>query len=124
MIDSTNVIHSYRELIVWQRAMELTVAVYTLTEQYPKSELYGLVSQTRRATVSIPSNIAEGRMRGGKKEYCQFLLIAYASGGELETQLELAHRLSFGKTLDFREVDRLLLEVMKMLNKMLSSLRS
>ncbi len=123
-MESKNVIHSYKGLIVWQRAMELTVAVYTLTEQYPKSELYGLVSQTRRATVSIPSNIAEGRMRGGKKEFCQFLLIAYASGGELETQLELARRLSFGKTLDFREVDRLLLEVMKMLNKMLSSLRS
>ena len=123
-MESKNVIHSYKGLIVWQRAMELTVAVYTLTEQYPKSELYGLVSQTRRATVSIPSNIAEGRMRGGKKEFCQFLLIAYASGGELETQLELAHRLSFGKALDFREVDRLLLEVMKMLNKMLSSLRS
>ena len=77
------------------------MSVYNLTEQYPKSELYGLVSQTRRAAVSIPSNIAEGRMRGGKKEFCQFLLIAYASGGELETQLELARRLSLGKALDF-----------------------
>lgn len=84
-MDGKNVIHSYKELTVWQRAMELAVAVYNLTEQYPKSELYGLVSQTRRAAVSIPSNISEGRMRGGKKEFCQFLLIAYASGGELET---------------------------------------
>lgn len=117
-------IHSYKDLIVWQRAMELSVAVYTLTEQYPKTEIYGLISQSRRASVSIPSNIAEGRLRGGKREFCRFLLVAYASGGELETQLELAKRLPFGKLLDFRETDRLLLEVMKMLNKMLSSLRS
>jgi four helix bundle protein len=66
-MDEKNIVHSYKELIVWQRAMELTVAIYTLTEQYPKNELYGLVSQTRRAAVSIPSNIVEGRMRGGKK---------------------------------------------------------
>lgn len=98
--------------------------MYHLTEQYPRTEVYGLISQSRRASVSIASNIAEGRLRGGKKEFCQFLLIAYSSGGELETQLELVKRLPFGKNLDFSEVDRLLLEVMKMLNKMLSSLRS
>lgn len=102
----------------------MTVAVYNLTDQYPKHEIYGLVSQTRRAAVSIPSNIAEGRMRGGKKEFCHFLFIAYASGGELETQLELARRLPFGKNLDFNEANSLLLETMKMLNKMLSSLRT
>ncbi len=123
-MEKKSVIHSYKDLIVWQRAMELSVAVYTLTEQYPKTEIYGLISQSKRASVSIASNIAEGRLRGGKKEFCQFLLIAYASGGELETQLELVKRLPFGKALSFTDVDRLLLEVMKMLNSMLSSLRS
>lgn len=117
-------IHSYKELIAWQRSMELAVAIYTLTEQYPQSELYGLTSQTRRASVSIPSNLAEGRLRGSRKDFHHFLLIAYGSGGELETQLELVKRLPFGRNLDFTEVDRLLLEVMKMLNKMLSSLRN
>lgn len=118
------VIHSYKELIVWQKSMDLAVAVYELTEQYPHSELYGLTSQTRRASVSIPSNITEGRLRGSRKDFYHFLLMAYASGGELETQLELVKRLPLGKGLNFSKVDSLLPEVMKMLNKMLSSLRS
>lgn len=61
------IIHSYRDLIVWQRAIELVVTIYELTEKYPKEEIYGLTSQTRRSAVSIPSNIAEGRYRGTKK---------------------------------------------------------
>ena len=113
-----DVIYSYKQLIVWQRSMELVVAIYELTEHYPKSELYGLTSQTRRASVSIPSNIAEGRMRGGRKEFIRFLYIAYASGAELETQLEIAKRLPFGNYLDFRKANSLLNEVMKMLNVM------
>ena len=115
MIDK---IHSYKDLIVWQKSMKLVVAVYGLTELYPKSELYGLTSQTRRSAISIPSNIAEGRRRRSRKEYNQFLLIAYSSGAELETQIEIAKRLSFGSGLDFTEVDSLLGEVMRMLNKM------
>lgn len=118
-----NKIHSYKDLIVWQKSMELVVEIYKLTEKYPKSELYGLTSQTRRSSVSIPSNIAEGRRRGSQKDYRQFLIIAYGSGAELETQIEIAKRLSFGKNLNFSKVDLLLLEVMKMLNKMLSSLK-
>jgi four helix bundle protein len=115
---------SHRDLIVWQRSMDLVVAVYELTEEYPKSELYGLTSQTRRSAVSIPSNIAEGRRRGSKKDYRQFLIRSYASGAELETQLEIAKRLPFGKTLNFSEVDSLLDEVMRMLNKMTRNLAS
>ena len=117
-------IYSYKDLIVWQKAMELVVSIYELTEQYPNSELYGLTSQTRRAAVSIPSNIAEGRFRGTKKDYLQFLRIAYSSGAELETQIEIAKRLHFGKNLNFEKADNLLLEVMKMLNKIISSLRT
>ena len=117
-------LHSYKELIVWQKSMDLAVKIYALTAKYPASELYGLTSQTRRSAVSIPSNIAEGRLRGSRKDFHHFLLISYASAGELETQLLLAKRLSLGKEPAFTEVDGLLLEVMKMLNKMLSSLRS
>ena len=119
-----NKIYSYKDLIVWQRSIELVVAVYALTEQYPKSELYGLISQMRRAAVSISSNIAEGRKRGTRKDFRQFLVITYSSGAELETQIEITKRLSFGKNLNYTDVDRLLLEVMKMLNKMLSTLKS
>lgn len=104
--------------------MELVVEIYKLTGKYPNSELYGLVSQIRRAAVSIPSNIAEGRFRGTKKDYLQFLRIAYSSGAELETQIEITKRLFFGKNLDFKKVDNLLLEVMKMLNKIISLLRN
>lgn len=115
-------LHSYRDLIVWQRSMGLAVAVYALTERYPKSELYGLVSQSRRCSVSIPSNIAEGRRRNSKADFARFLTVAYASGAELETQIELVKRLPFGQELDFITVDSLLGEVMRMLNTMLRNL--
>ena len=78
----------------------------------------------RRAAVSIPSNIAEGRLRNSNKEYKQFLLIAFGSGGELETQIVIAKRLPEIQELDYSRVDALLLEVMKMLNKMIASLRT
>lgn len=111
----------YRKLIVWQKAMDLVVSVYKLTEGYPKTELFGLIQHTRKTAVSIPSNIAEGKRRLTKKDYCHFLIISYASGSELETQIEIAKRLPFGKTLNFSKVDNLLDEVMRMLNKMTNS---
>ena len=103
--------------------MELVVGIYQLTDTFPKSELYGLTNQMRRAAVSIPSNIAEGRRRGGIKEYRQFLLIAYASGAELETQLEIGKRLSFGEKDSVVKVEGLLTETMKMLNAILTNLK-
>ena len=110
----TNKIQSYKDLIVWQKSMDLVIEIYKLTEQFPKSELYGLVSQIRRSSVSIPSNIAEGRRRGTRKDFRQFLIITYSSGAELETQIEISKRLSFGNILEYENVDKLLLEVMKM----------
>ena len=104
--------------------MDLVVEIYKLTEHFPRSEIYGLTSQMRRCAVSIPSNIAEGRRRGTKKDYRHFLIIAYGSGAELETQIEISKRLSFGKNLDFTKVENLLNEIMRMLNKMLSTLKS
>ena len=86
-------INSYRELIVWQKSIELVVAVYNLTAKFPKEEAYGLTSQMRRSAVSIPSNIAEGRSRGTKKDFTQFLRISYGSGAELETQIIIAKKL-------------------------------
>lgn len=102
--------------------MELVLATYELTENFPKAEIYGLTSQMRRCAVSISSNIAEGRRRGSKKDYRQFLIVAYGSGAELETQIEITKRLSFGNKLSYNKVDTLLLEVMKMLNKMILTL--
>lgn len=115
-------IHSYKDLIVWQKAMDLVVAVYELTKFYPKSEMYGLTSQTRRSAVSMPLNIAEGRTRGSRKDYRQYLIFAYSSGAELETQIEIAKRLPFGKKLDYSKVNSLLDEVMRMLNRMINKL--
>jgi len=117
-------IYSYKDLIVWQKSVELVVAIYKLTEKFPPAEVYGLTSQMRRAVISIPSNIAEGRRRGTRKDFRQFLVVAYSSGAELETQLEIAKKLPFGKSLDYLEVDNLLLEVMKMLNKIVSTLKT
>jgi len=115
-------IHSYKDLIVWQRAIELVIEIYNLTEKFPKEEIYGLTSQIRRSAVSIPSNIAEGRFRGTKKDYLHFLRIAYGSGAELETQIEISKRLPKTKDLDYIKVGTFLEEVMKMLNTMIRKL--
>jgi four helix bundle protein len=109
---------SFKDLIVWQKARDLAVAIYKLTEQFPKSELYGLTSQMRRAVISISSNIAESYHRFHKKEKQQFLAIAFGSGSELESQIEIAKILF--PDLDYSEVEKLLLEVMKILNNFLA----
>ena len=116
------IIHSYKELTVWQKSIELVTTIYELTDKFPKEEIFGLTSQIRRAAVSIPSNIAEGRSRGTKADYTHFLRMSYGSGAELETQLEISKKLSKTKTLNYNKVDALLDEVMKMLNVMISKL--
>lgn len=113
---------SYQELIVWQKAFKLVIMTFKLTKNFPKSELYGLVSQMRRSAVSIPSNIAEGYTRGHRQEYLQFLRTSYASGAELETQLLLSKELKFMTLPQFNELNNLLIEVQKMLNKLITSL--
>ena len=90
----------YRELTVWQKGMDLVVAVYRLTATFPKSETFGLASQMQRAAVSIPSNIAEGNALRQTKAYLRHLAIASGSLAELETQLELAERLGYSKDQD------------------------
>ncbi|MFZ5669740.1 MAG: four helix bundle protein [Pseudomonadota bacterium] len=83
---------SYRDLVVWQRAMELAESAYGLSRLMPQSERYGLTSQLLRAAVSIPANIAEGRSRTGRREFARFLSIACGSLAETETLLEIAAR--------------------------------
>ena len=86
---------NYEGLVVWQKAMDLVVTVYHASKTFPKEELYGLISQIRRAAVSIPSNIAEGQARRTKGEFLNLLSIANGSRAEVETQILLAHRLNY-----------------------------
>ncbi|MEK7554408.1 MAG: four helix bundle protein [Patescibacteria group bacterium] len=115
-------LNTYKELVVWQKGVELVVEIYNLTKLYPKEELYGITSQTRRAAVSIPANIAEGFTRKHRQEYVQFIRIAFASGAELETHLVIAKKLGFAPLKDFESLERLLDEIMRMLNAFINKL--
>ena len=106
----------YRELIVWQKAMDLVVIIYQFTAKFPKSEIYGLTSQMRRSAVSIPSNIAEGSKRRTKADFRNFLTIALGSTAELETQLLIANKLKFGDDIIYDNAERFLSEVSRMLS--------
>ena len=117
-------LQSYRDLLVWQRALELAVRIYRLSEKFPKSEIYGLTSQVRRAAVSVPSNIAEGYGRGSRKEYLQFLSVAQGSLKELETQIILAQRLSYASEKDAEVTLSASETVGKMLGGLMRSLRT
>ena len=118
------VINSYKDLVVWQKSLDLSLQVYEATKSFPKEEIYGLISQIRRCAVSIPSNIAEGSTRQGGREYIRFLYLAFASGAELETQLLIASKLKYVKQADFDKLNSLLTEVQKMLNTLISKLKS
>lgn len=99
------------------------IEVYALTEKFTQSEIYSLTSQMRRASVAVPSNIAEGQKRGHYKEFLQFLYIAYGSGAELETQVEICKKFPKFKNLDYNNLELVLQEVMKMLNSLISNLK-
>lgn len=113
---------SYKELIVWQKSMKFCKELYLITDKFPKNELYGITSQLRRASVAIPSNIAEGQRRGHKAEYVQFIRIAFGSGAEVETQLLLSLDINYLSKDDFEKLNTLLDEIMRMLNKLLQVL--
>ena len=113
-------VQSHRDLIVWQRAMDLAVAVHQLSGQFPKTEAYGLTQQLTRAAASIPANIAEGSARSSRKDYANFLAIAKGSLMEAETFLMLAVRLGYVRDADASPVFGLVTEI----SKMLTSLRS
>lgn len=91
---------SYKDLIVWQKACKIAVAVYEITASFPKQEVYGLSSQMQRAAVSVASNIAEGSKRGTKKDFVKFLRISQGSLAELETQVSILKELPFGRIIE------------------------
>ena len=117
-------IKSYKDLIVYQKSYELALNIYKFTRDFPKIGQYGLISQMRSASVSIPSNIAEGYRMKNRKEYIQFLNIAYGSSGELETQISLSHDLAILDDNNFNILQRLNEEVSKLLFKLLKSLKN
>ena len=110
----------YKNLIVWQKAIKLVLAIYDVTKKFPKQEQFGLISQIQRVAVSVPSNIAEGSSRGDK-DFHRFLTIAFGSGMEIETQLIIARELGYITEKQYQEVQELLEEVMRMLNKLRST---
>ena len=105
----------YRDLVVWQQAMDVAVETYRLTGSFPKEEMFGLTSQMRRAAVSIASNIAEGEGRKSKNEFSHFLGIALGSKSELETQLILSERINLLKITDTEPIKKSLDDIGKML---------
>lgn len=116
-------VQSFRDLQVWQRAIQVSVAIYRLTKEFPREEIYGMTSQMRRSAVSVPSNIAEGHGRLSTGEYRQFLGIARGSNFELQTQLEIARALNFGNSKLLDEAEGLSHEVGKMIHGVLEGIK-
>lgn len=94
----------YRKLIIWQKSMDLVTLIYTTTRIFPKEELFGLTSQIRKSAISIPSNIAEGSGRDGKKDYLKFLNIAISSLFELQTQIEISKNIEYLDDIQFNKI--------------------
>lgn len=117
-------VQNYKELVAWQKAMDLVEAVYRLTRLFPKEEIYALTNQIRRAAVSIPSNIAEGQGRNGTTEFRHFLAIAYGSLQELETQLLIAQRLGYASEDELSPLLHRIHEVCRVTNGLVRSLAS
>ena len=115
---------NFRELKVWEKAHALTLAVYKLTNAFPRSEQYGLTSQLRRCSYSIGSNIAEGCGRDGQPELARFMVIASGSASELEYQLLLARDLGFVQPRDYQGVSMQVEEVKRMLTSFVQKLRA
>ena len=113
---------TYKELTVWQQSYFFGLEIYKITKNFPSDEKFGLVSQLRRASVSIPSNIAEGSKRSTRKDYRSFIIIAYGSGAEIETQLLFAKDLGYITKEDYTRLDSTLTSIMKMLNVMINKL--
>jgi four helix bundle protein len=115
-------VQSYRDLIVWQKAVRFSVLIYSITDHFPKQEVFGLTSQLRRASISVASNIAEGQKRGTKKDFRHFLHMAYGSGAEIETQLEIGRQIGVLTEENHRKTTDLLVEIMKMLHTLIKKL--
>jgi four helix bundle protein len=115
-------IKGHKDLDVWKKSISLVEVIYKITSNFPKEEIYGLISQMRRSAISIPSNLAEGAGRGGKKEFIQFLYIALGSLAELETQAIIADRLKYLNSSEELLEDCQIIK--RMLNGLINSLKS
>ena len=116
-------VQNYRQLIAWQRAMELVKQIYEITNDFPKEEIHGLTGQIRRAAVSVPSNIAEGQGRESTKEFLQHLSIAYGSLMETETQILIAESLAYVQTGKAKFILEKTAEVGRLINGLSRSLK-
>lgn len=113
---------NHKELLVWQSAMELVEKIYTLTRDFPKEERFGLIAQMRRASVSIPSNIAEGAGRNSKRYFSNFLNFARGSTCELETQILIACKLGYLSSEKTKELNIHVIRIQKMIYRLIESL--
>ena len=114
----------YQDLLVWQKAMELVLAVYRITKDWPREEVYGLTSQVRRAAVAIPSNIAEGHGRSGPREYAHHVSIAFGSLCELETQIQIGEQLGYSNGAVTTDLMAKTAEVRRLIRGLIRSLRA
>ena len=114
----------FKELIVWQKAMDLTIEIYSLVKSLPREETYGISDQMRRAAVSVPSNIAEGAGRNSEKDFIRFLAQSRGSLWELSTQLEICERLDFLDKEKTKNAVGMIIEISKMVNSLSNSLLS
>ena len=112
----------FRDLVVWQKAMDLTVMVYNMVKLLPRDETFGLSDQIRRAAVSVPSNIAEGQGRITSKEFIRFLSMARGSLWELSTQIELCERLHYLDKIQTATIHSKIIEIAKMINALSKSI--
>lgn len=115
---------TYREFVVWQKSVDMVSSIYKITSTFPKDEIYGLTNQIRRASVSIPSNIAEGFGRTTKNEFKRFCQISIGSLFELQTQLEIARNLNFINVSDFKTIYENSREVEAMLSALIKKLKT
>ncbi len=111
--------HHYKNLIVWQKSVDLSIKIYKITNTFPEHEKFGLTNQLRRAGVSLPSNIAEGSKRTTKKDFKHFLTIASGSGAEMETQLYIAQQLGYLTNEEYSTTQEDITEVMKMITSLI-----
>ena len=114
---------TFRDLLIWQKAMSLVTKCYKTTKQLPKEELFGLTSQVRRCSISIPSNIAEGFGRGTNKDYHRFLTIAMGSLFEFQTQIEIAYNLEYISAEEFNSIYEDSRELERMLSAFINKVR-
>ena len=117
-------IQSYKDLEVWKMSIEFVKEIYLITKQFPKEEQFGLVQQLKRAAISIPCNIAEGKMRGHRKEYIQFLYISLGSCGEVSTQLFIALELNYIDENTYNQLSAKIDHISRMIRNLIKSLKN